>query len=54
MPVIGRLDPASRLNAEDLGSLETPKEVPVIRHHGELGPILQIAGNHFTTEAQVA
>jgi hypothetical protein len=54
MPVIGRLDPGLRLNDEDLGSLETPKEVPVIRHHGELGPILQVEGQHFTTEAQVA
>ena len=54
MPIIGSNDPGSRLNSEDLGSLESPKESPVIRHHGELGPILQIAGQHFTSEAQVA
>lgn len=54
MPIIGRLDPGLRLNSEDLGSLESPKEIPVVRNHGELGPILQIAGQHFTSEAQVA
>jgi hypothetical protein len=54
MPIVGEADPGSRLNADDLGQLEKPTETPVIRHHGELGPILQIAGQHFTTEAQVA
>jgi len=54
MPIVGKSDPASRLNAEDLGQLERPNETPVIRNHGELGPVLQIAGQHFTTEAQVA
>jgi hypothetical protein len=54
MPIVGKSDPGSRLNAADLGQLETPNEKPVIRHHGELGPVLQIAGQHFTSEAQVA
>lgn len=54
MPIVGANDPASRLNAEDLGSLPTPTEKPVTRIHGELGPILQVSGEHFTTEAQVA
>jgi len=54
MPIVGKSDPASRLNAEDLGQLEKPTELPVVRNHGELGPILQVAGQHYTTEAQVA
>jgi hypothetical protein len=54
MPIAGKSDPGARLNEADLGQMEKPNETPVIRHHGELGPILQIAGQHFTTEAQVA
>jgi len=50
MPIVGTHDPGSRLNSEDLGSLEVPKEEPVIRHHGELGPILQVAGQKFTSD----
>jgi hypothetical protein len=50
MPIVGTDDPGSRLNSEDLGSLEVPKEEPVIRNHGELGPILQVAGQHFTSD----
>jgi hypothetical protein len=54
MPIVGKSDPGASLNEADLGQLEKPDVHPVVRNHGELGPILQIAGEHFTTEAQVA
>jgi hypothetical protein len=53
MPIVGSTDPGKRLNDVDLGPVEST-EKPVVRNHGELGPLLQIAGQHFTTEAQVA
>jgi len=53
MPIVGAEDPAARMNAEDFSGDVT--DLPVIRNHGELGPLLQVKGHAFTSEpAQAA
>jgi hypothetical protein len=50
VPIVGDADPGKRLNDEDLGPIDSP-ERPVVRDHGELGPTLQVSGQHFEAQA---
>lgn len=52
LPIVGSLDPAQRLNDEDMPDNVT--ELPVVRDHGELGPTLQVKGQSFTNENALA
>lgn len=50
MPVIGSADPASLLNREDAHVIPDGLDV-VVHEHGELGPVLAVAGQHFDLAA---
>ena len=50
LPVIGSADPAARLNAEDAHDIPDGFDV-VVHEHGELGPVLAVAGQHFDLAA---
>lgn len=63
LPVVGDQDPAAALNRADITAATTAnpdlheqiRTTPaVVRHHGELGPVLTDGGDHFRGPAAVA
>jgi hypothetical protein len=64
MPAIGSNDPAYELNDADLTALygaagstgrqDLARIRVTVHHHGELGPVLGVSGQHFTGPAAIA
>lgn len=62
-PIIGRSNPGSAMNRAILqtrradepgGDADSASGIEVeVRHHGELGPVLTVAGQHFTGPADI-
>lgn len=53
-PIIGAADPGHILDRELLDRLKGVRTPVAVHEHGELGPVLTEAGQHFTGPAQLA